>query len=1199
MSLPDENGKPCWAFWIDVGGTFTDCIGRSPDGRRYQAKVLSRDDAPVLAIRQVMGLRPDEPIGPVTISLGTTRGTNALLERKGAPVALVTTQGFADLLHIGTQARQHLFKLKIEKPPVLHSGVYELDERLDADGRVLSPLNEDQAEQVLHQIKQDGFDSIAICLLHAYVNDEHERRVAKLAQRVGFEQVSVSSALTPTIKMLDRCETAVLDAYLSPVIRAYLANLCKQMPEASIKLMNSAGALVEPSRFMGKDSLLSGPAGGAIGCARVAVEADFTHAIGFDMGGTSTDVCRFDGRHAYRYVSEVAGVRVVAPMLAIETVAAGGGSICDYDGQRLTVGPQSAGADPGPACYGRGGPLALTDINLFNGKIDPKRFPFQLDMDIVTRKIEALAERMGHTMTAHQIADGFTRVANLKMASAIKRISTAKGHDPAEHVLVAFGGAAAQHACDIARSLGIRHILLHPMAGVLSAYGINVADVRRFAERSVLKPLNPATLRSLEDVFDALGNDLTGEVLAEGVDANHIDAPLRLLDLRYVGEQTPVTIRQPGDGDWAGAFERMHLKLYGHTHHDRPIEIATLRVEVTGHMPKPDTPIREPVERVAEPLGLTTVYFEAKPHDTRWYERSELRPGDQIAGPAIVYEDLSTIVIDPGWSAVMTERYDLLLTDESRAPNETALSTACDPVRLELFNNHFSHIATQMGVTLQRTSLSVNVKERLDFSCAILDAQGHLVVNGPHMPVHLGAMDATVRGLIEHVSNLRPGDAYLSNDPDLGGSHLPDLTVMTPVFDETGEHLRFFTASRAHHAEIGGARPGSTFPFARCLAEEGVVFRNLRLMRDGRFNEAALRKTLVSDLYPSRAPDENLADIRAALAANTLGANELTSLIDRFSWPVVSAYMGYIRTAATEHCRELIRSIPDGRYPFKDQLDSGAPICLDVTVTGDHMSVDFAGTGPVNGDAFNANPAVVRAAILYCLRCMIDKDIPLNSGVMLPVDIILPTCMLNPPIETDTNKHVAVAAGNVELSQRVVDMFLGALGAMAACQGTMNNLIFGDESFGYYETICGGAGAGPGFHGAHAVHTHMTNTRMTDVEVFEKQYPARVLRFAIRGGSGGAGRWRGGDGVIRSIQFLKPLQLSLLSQRRAIAPFGLSGGQPAKTGRNLLRRAADQQEHNLGPLVQADLAVNDILTVMTPGGGGYQAGSEIEPAHSL
>lgn len=1177
-----------WTFWIDVGGTFTDCIGMDPHGRYHRTKVLSSDDSPVTAIRALMKWPNDTPMPAVSVHLGTTRGTNALLERNGASVALITTRGFADLLAIGTQARPDLFALDIQKHPLLHEHVVELDERLDATGNVLTPLDEKQVIDILSDLKARGIDSLAIGLLHSYLNDTHEQRIAALARQMGFKQVCVSSEISPTIKALDRFDTTVLDAYLSPVIRSYLANLSKQL--GNMKVMTSAGAMVHWQHFAGKDSLLSGPAGGVVGFANASTQAGFSQAIGFDMGGTSTDVSRYDGRYEYEYSGQIDDIRVVTPMLAIHTVAAGGGSICDFAGQRLTVGPESAGADPGPACYGKDGPLAITDINLFNGKIDPARFPFELDLDAVKQRLTQLASRMDQNLSLHQIADGFTRVANLKMASAIKRISTARGYNPADHVLVAFGGAAAQHACAIARSLKMQHILLHPLAGVLSAHGISMADIKRFAEQTILQTLSEQTLADLLPTCEQLANDLQKQVQQEGVAAEHIDPPMMLLDLRYVGEQTPITIAQPDDGNWAAAFEKMHQQLYGHAHTDRDIQILTLRLEVTGHMPKPASPRQTITQRQAKPTSQTTVYFDAKPHQADCYEREYLLPGDELQGPAVIYEDLSTIVVDPGWSAKVTEHFHLLLTDHAKPDEHAAMNSARDPIRLELFNNHFTHIATQMGLTLQRTSLSVNVKERLDFSCAILDRNGELVVNAPHIPVHLGAMGATVKGLLEHVTDIQPGDVYLSNNPDMGGSHLPDLTVITPVFDDAGEQLQFFTASRAHHAEIGGARPGSTFPFAKNLAEEGVVFSNLRLARNGHFDEAALRSALTSGPYPSRAPQENIADIRAAMAANTIGMRELKSLITQQTWPVVKAYMQHIRDAASSQCRDAIAAIKDGEYHFADALDDGSLLQITITINADQMTVDFTGTGAVNPNAFNANRAIVESAILYCMRCIIHQDIPLNSGVMEPINIILPTCMLNPPACDDPLKHAAVAAGNVELSQRVVDMFFGALNIMAGCQGTMNNFIFGDGQFGYYETICGGVGATATSHGASAVHSHMTNTRMTDVEVFETQYPARLRQFAIRQNAGGQGKHNGGDGVIREIEFLKDLEVSMLTQRRVRPPFGLDGGEPGSVGKNQLKRAVDDNVIDLGSLVQVSVKARDVLTIQTPGGGGFGKG---------
>ncbi|MBI1375044.1 MAG: hydantoinase [Phycisphaera sp.] len=1198
---------PEWSFWIDVGGTFTDCVARDPDGVYHTAKVLSTDDAPIVAIRRIMGLTDDAPIGPVHVDLGTTHGTNALLERKGAAVGLVTTAGFADLLEIGTQARPDLFKLDIRKPAPLYTHVVEIGERVASDGEAIEMSDAADIEEALRGLRRAGATSLAICLINAYANPSHEHEVATIASGIGFEHVSVSTSLSSTIKALDRGDTAVLDAYLSPVIRRYVDGLRTLAPDMRLKLMTSAGGLADVDAFSGRDSLLSGPAGGVVGAAHVAGVAGFDKVIAFDMGGTSTDVSRYDGRYEYEYRGEKDGVRLVAPMYAIETVAAGGGSICRFDGTRLIVGPESAGAEPGPACYGRCGPLTVTDVNLFNGKIDARRFPFTLDTDAVMERLNAVADAIeqatGSRMDLHAIADGFTRVANLKMATAIESISTARGYDPAEHVLVAFGGAAAQHACAIAEQLGMTRVLLHPYAGILSAFGIGMADVTRFDECSVLTSLDDATLDALRPAFDQAADTLRRQVLDEGIAAADLDAPVRLLDLRYTGEETPITVPEPRAHaeatDWAAAFEAEHERLYARRLTGRDIEVVTMRVEVTGRRPKPASTAEPVTAYAADPIEFATLWFDGASRSAGVYSRPDLRPGAQIVGPALVSDPFSTIIVDPGWSATLTAHRDLLLTratvynasDTTDTP-KAAAEVSPDPVRLELFNNRFTHIATQMGITLQRTALSVNIKERLDFSCAVLDHEGNLVVNAPHIPVHLGAMSETVRAILRHVDHIRPTDVFVTNDPDLGGSHLPDVTVVTPVFDRGGHTLRFFTASRAHHAEIGGLRPGSAFPFARCLAEEGVVLRCLQVdCSDGLFDTELVRDALTSGPYPSRAPDENISDLLAGVVANHHGRTLLNDLIAQQGWETVHAYMGHIRDAAERKTREVIAGLSDGMHTFADTLDDGAPVCVSITATGDAMTIDFSGTGPVNDNSLNANRSIVQAAVLYCLRCLIDADIPLNSGVLAPVTIVLPECMLNPPECDDPTRHPAVVGGNVELSQKLVDVIFGALGVVAASQGTMNNVVFGDERFGYYETICGGAGAGPGFDGASAVHTHMTNTRITDVEVLEHKYPVRVRRFAIRRGSGGEGRHRGGDGVVREIEFLTPVQVSLLTQRRDTAPFGLAGGSPGKPGRNAIRRADTGDVEPLGALAQVDADVGDVLTIETPGGGGYGRGT--------
>jgi 5-oxoprolinase (ATP-hydrolysing) len=1261
-----------WAFHIDVGGTFTDCIGIAPDGSRLSCKVLSSgvikgagqwvgakslqdetkrnapadfyvgytmrvgevahavqafdaatgtftlsdgpeegsvgdggsyeltsgEEAPVVGLRLLRGLTLDEAIGPVIVRLGTTRGTNALLERKGADVAFVTTRGFGDLPVIGNQARPDLFALTVRKPAPLHSRTLEIDERVAADGSILQSLDREAATAALQQLRDDGIDAIAICLINAYRNPAHEKALAEVAAEIGFSQISVSTQLSRTIKAIDRADTTIVDAYLSPVIRSYVATIRTSMPEADLMLMTSAGGLTRPETFSGRDSILSGPAGGVIGCAALTNGAGFERALAFDMGGTSTDVSRYDGQFDYEFSGTKAGVRVVTPMLAIETVAAGGGSVCAFDGQRLTVGPESGGADPGPACYGRGGPLTVTDINLFMERLDTRHFPFPLDYDAVVERLEAVARRVresgGPAYTLDQLAAGFSRVADELMAAAIRQISAARGYDPADYLLVSFGGAAAQHACSIAAHLGVGRILVHPLAGVLSAHGIGVADVRKFAERTVLRLYDAAALAELESVFGELASGLRAAVVSEGVAEEQIGEARRMLDLRYVGEESTICVEPGTDGDYADAFAKLHEQLYGHRHEGRDIEVVNLRVEVVGRTVTEALPEHPVNWRFPQSAEHRRVLFDDARLPTPVFERSDLQPGDRIDGPAIVFEPFSAVLVSPGWCLTVTGRDEMLLNriqagtdrESSSGPMHLGTDAGRDPIMLELFSNRITTIATRMGVTLQRSSLSVNVKERLDFSCAVLDANGELVVNAPHIPVHLGAMGETVKALLRSVDDIRPGDVFVCNDPDLGGSHLPDITVMTPVFSDDGE-LHFFTASRAHHAEIGGVRPGSCYPFATSLAEEGVVLRNLRVVRDGEFAESRLRQALAAGDYPSRSPDENVADIRAAIAANHIGATELKTLVSELGWETVRDYMGFICDAAEEKVRTAIQAIDDGEYHFEDALDDGAPICVTVTVTGEAMCVDFAGSGGVNGNSLNANFAIVQSALLYCLRCLIDDDIPLNAGVLKPVDLRVPEGMLRPPAAASPGDRAAVVGGNVEVSQRVVDVIFGALGAAAGSQGTMNNFVFGNDRFGYYETICGGAGATASGPGASAVHTHMTNTRITDCEVFESRYPVRLRQFAVRQGSGGAGLNAGGDGVIREVEFLEELEVSLLTQRRTRPPYGAAGGEPGRCGINRLRRAGSDADETLESLAQVSIQAGDRLTIETPGGGGW------------
>ncbi len=1263
---------PAWEFWIDVGGTFTDCIARDPQGALRQFKLLSSgvtkgrigsrkdrttiidsgregdpprfwngyeirflddtgeaihsdvvedfddatgqltlrgelpqhigpetnyelsagEEAPVVAVRYLLGVGLHEEISNASVRLGTTRGTNALLTRQGARTGFVTTVGFGDILLIANQDRPRLFDLAIKKPSPLFEQVVEINERLDVDGTVLTSLDEARVRQQLRELRSTGVESIAICLMHSFSQSRHEEIVARIAQEIGFEEISVSCRLSPLIKIVSRGDTTVVDAYLNPILRQYIRELRRSLGSASLKNMTSAGGLVDADRFVGKDSILSGPAGGVIGFSRVAQRAGFDKSIGFDMGGTSTDVSRFDGRYELEFETQKAGVRVVAPMLSIETVAAGGGSICDFDGVKLTVGPASAGASPGPACYGRGGPLTVTDMNLFLGKILPSKFPFPLDQDVVERKLTELCERIAQSATGTrytpvELADGFLRVANANMVRAIRNISVAKGYDPRDYVLVSFGGAGAQHACAMARSLGMRNVLIHPLAGILSAYGIGLADVRRFAERSVLKPYSPQQLHQLEPLFVELETQARNEVRAEGIAPAQIQSPLRSLDIRYQGVESTINVLRPPDGDYARAYEELHRRLYGYVHSGRGIEITAARVEVVGTTPDPPEELSEVVRRQPVPSETTKAWFDGQSRETGVFERTDLQAGDQFTGPAIICEPTSTVVIDPGFTAEITARGEILITDSGKQVHEE-ISTTADPVMLEIFNNLFASIAEQMGITLRRTSFSTNVKERLDFSCAVFSPTGDLVVNAPHIPVHLGAMSETVRRIIADNPDIHPGDVFVTNDPYRGGSHLPDVTVITPVHNIDSGELLFFTASRAHHAEIGGIIPGSLPPFSKHLDEEGVLIRNFKLVDAGISREAELRELLTTAPFPTRAVTENLSDVAAQVAANNNGVNLLKELVARYSLPVVQAYMQHIQDAAERKMRMALAEIPDGEYRRTDHLDDGSPIAVTITVAGETATVDFTGTGDVLPGNLNANRGIVTAAVLYVFRCLIAEDIPLNSGVLNPVEIILPECLLNPPEHDDPAQCAAMVGGNVETSSRVVDTLLGALEVAAASQGTMNNLTFGDEKFGYYETICGGSGATADADGADAVHTHMTNTRMTDPEVIERRYPVRLHEFSIRRGSGGAGLHRGGNGIVRRTEFLRPLKVSLLTERRGpYPPFGLEGGEPGALGQNALFRANADSAEDVGGKAQLDVAPGDILEIKTPGGGGF------------
>ncbi len=1163
-------------------------------GDRYE---LSCDaEAPIVAIRYLLGIPLARPLPPVTVRLGTTRGTNALITRRGARTALVTTRGFGDILHIGYQNRPRLFELAIRKRVPLFESVVEIDERVDASGNVLQAPNPDTVRRQLTALRSTGIESLAICLLHGFVNPAHEELVAHLAAETGFEEMSVSSLIAPLVKIVSRGDTTVADAYLNPILRQYVGGLRTHLGESSLRLLTSAGGLVDAGKFVGKDSILSGPAGGVVGFSRVALAAGFPRSLGFDMGGTSTDVSRFDGRYELEFETEKAGVRVVAPMMAIETVAAGGGSICHFDGVKLVVGPDSAGAEPGPACYGRGGPLTVTDVNFLLGKIPPERFPFPLDRAAAESRLAALIteinQETGRRYQPLELAEGFVQVANAHMAKAIGSISVAKGCNPRDYVLVPFGGAAGQHACAVAAELGMWQILHHPVAGLLSAFGIGLADVERHEVAGVYEPLTDVTLQQVHAAFTHLKEAAVTGILAEGIASERI-ATAHFLELRYRGVDATLLIPSPATpaaDDLTRVFEREHERLYGYTHAGRPLEIVAARVEARGQSAqKLKTSERLP-ERQAQATSTTPTYFGGTLVDTAVYTRADLAPGDVITGPAIVCEAASTTVIDPHWRAAVLSGGELLVEPTADRPAAVSVSTEADPVMLEIFNNQFAAIAEQMGITLRNTSSSVNVKERLDFSCALFTPQGDLVVNAPHIPVHLGAMAETVKRTIADNPAITSGDVFVMNDPYRGGSHLPDITVITPVHDTAGQ-LLFFTASRAHHAELGGITPGSMPPFSRNLAEEGVLIRNFKLIEAGRERWDAFRTRLTSGQYPTRNVDANLADVAAQVAANHRGASDLVRLVDRYTLPVVQAYMRHIQDAAERKVRRALAALTDGDHAFTDHLDDGTAIAVTITIDGERATIDFSGTGPVSAGNLNANRAITTSAVMYVLRALLDEDIPLNQGVLAPVEIKIPEGLLNPPEAEDAAHCPAVVGGNVETSQRVVDVLLGALGVAAASQGTMNNLLFGDATFGYYETICGGTGATPTCPGADAVHSHMTNTRLTDPEVLERRYPVRVRSFSIRRGSGGDGAMPGGEGIVRELEFLAPLDVSILSQRRGpYPPYGLEGGDPGAVGCNSLTRVGGETE-SLPGRAQFNVQPGDVLKLETPGGGGFGTGS--------
>ncbi|UXY34626.1 hydantoinase B/oxoprolinase family protein [Streptomyces albidocamelliae] len=1203
-----------WQFWVDRGGTFTDIVARRPDGRLLTHKLLSDNpryaDAAVTGVRELLGTSR-EPVEAVR--MGTTVATNALLERKGERTLLVITRGFRDALRIAYQNRPRIFARRIELPGLLHERVVEVDERVAADGTVLRVPDLDALAEPLRRAYDDGIRAVAVVCLHSHLYPAHEQAIGELAARTGFPQISLSSEVSPLMKLVPRGDTAVVDAYLSPVLRRYVQHVADELHGVRLMFMQSNGGLTEAGQFRGKDAVLSGPAGGIVGMARMSQRAGFDRVIGFDMGGTSTDVSHFAGEYERVFTTQIAGVRLRAPMLDIHTVAAGGGSVLHFDGSRYRVGPDSAGADPGPACYRAGGPLTVTDANVMLGRIQPGHFPAvfgphgdqPLDADLVRDRFTALAreihERTGDDRTPEQVAEGFLQIAVANIANAVKRISVQKGHDVTRYALTTFGGAGGQHACRVADSLGIHSVLVPPMAGVLSALGIGLADTTAMREQSVEAPLEAAAMPGIRKTADDLETAARTELLAEDVPEERIGV-IRRAQLRYDGTDTALTVELAEPDAMTHAFEERHRATYSFTL-DRPIVVEALSVEATGITAPPDLSALAPYEGRPTAPDTVRLHTGGAWRDVPLHRREGLPPGETVTGPAIVTEASATTVVDDGWRAVATDDGHLVM-ERTAITESSRLDTEVDPVLLEVFNNLFMSIAEQMGARLESTAQSVNIKERLDFSCALFDPDGNLVANAPHIPVHLGSMGTSVKEVIRRRGTaMRPGDTYAVNDPYHGGTHLPDVTVITPVFDtdratdtEGESKILFYVASRGHHAEIGGIDPGSMPAGSRTIEEEGVLFDNWLLAEEGRFREEETRRLLTEAPHPSRNPTTNLADLRAQIAANRKGVDEVRRMIAEFGLDIVQAYMRHVQDNAEDAVRRVVDALADGECAY--ETDSGAVIRVRVRVdrAGRRATIDFGGTSAQLATNFNAPFAVVNAAVLYVFRTLVADDIPLNDGCLRPLDIVVPPGSMLAP-----EPPAAVVAGNVETSQAITGALYAALGVQAEGSGTMNNVTFGNERHQYYETVASGSGAGDGFPGADVVQTHMTNSRLTDPEVLEWRLPVRLEEFAVRRGSGGAGRWPGGDGAVRRLRFLEPMTVSTLSQHRRVPPYGMAGGEPGALGANRVERT-DGTVTDLGGSGSADVGPGDVLVIETPGGGGYgrpspdshQAGEEID-----
>tara|TARA_Y100001970_G_scaffold294367_1_gene451774 strand:+ start:20675 stop:24277 length:3603 start_codon:yes stop_codon:yes gene_type:complete len=1193
-----------WQFWIDRGGTFTDVVAKSPNGKLITHKLLSEnpekyEDAPVQGIREVLGISNQREIPGSHIEvvrMGTTVATNALLERAGEPTALIINEGFRDALRIGYQNRPNIFSKKIILPEMLYHKVVELPGRISSDGIEVLPIDEKLLHLKLNEVWDSGIKSIAVVFMFSFRNPSHEKLVGSIAKKIGFNQISLSHEVSPLMKLISRGDTTVVDAYLSPLLKRYVSRINSHLSGVKLQFMQSSGGLVDADNFRGKDAVLSGPAGGVVGAAQSISHTEIKKIIGFDMGGTSTDVSRFDGIYERKFDSEVAGVRLRTPMMHIHTVAAGGGSILHFDSNRFRVGPGSAGANPGPACYRRGGPLTLTDCNVMLGKISGRHFPKvfgpnadqTIDEDIVFEKFEDLARKISLTTasktTSHEVAEGFIRIAIQNMANAIKKISIQKGYDISEYALACFGAAGGQHACLVADELSIDTIHIHPHSGMLSAYGIGLAEVRDIKQKTIEIKLDANALTRLKHETKVAVAICSENLVLQGVKPSQINLEISL-EIRYDGTDNALTVPYSEKNDLVQSFLKLHKQQFGFLHPNRELVIESLIVEAVGQnnfsKEKAHKRIRE-IGALPHPIDIKDIWIDGSIKSTEVYSREELEPKDEICGPAVIIEPSATTIIEQGWTANVNEYLHLILKRSIPKKKNEDVSTKVNPVMLEVFNNLFMSIAEQMGSTLENTAHSVNIKERLDFSCAVFDSHGGLIANAPHMPVHLGSMGESVKSIMENFSkDFRPGNSYATNDPYNGGTHLPDITVVTPVFNNAGTNILFFVASRGHHADIGGITPGSMPPFSKKVHQEGIIIDNFKLVTEGIFHERDFRKLLSSSEWPARNPDQNIADIMSQIAANEVGLRELHQAVAHFGLETVKAYMRHVQDNAADLVRRAIASLRSGSFNYP--LDDGNQIKVKVDINHDlgEATIDFSGTSSQLKNNFNAPAAVCKASVLYVFRTLIEDTIPMNEGCLKPIEIIIPSgCMLNP------NYPAAVVAGNVETSSHLTDALYGALGVLSAAQGTMNNFTFGNDEYQYYETISGGSGAGPGFDGTDAVQTHMTNSRLTDPEILEWRYPVRLESFQIRPKSGGTGKFCGGNGTIRRIRFLKPMTAAILSGHRIVKPFGLKGGAPGKTGKSYVERI-DGVKEILRGADQIEINSGDIFTIETPGGGGY------------